>query len=267
MELRNIPIDLLSRGMFQPRRVFNQERLQELATSIKSQGLIEPLVVRKLSTDNQYEIIAGERRWRAAMLAGIDTLPCLVHPYSDKQAAAVSIIENIQREDLNSLEEAQAYQRLLDEFQHTQEDIAQLIGKSRSHIANMLRLLSLPPAVQNELESQRLSFGHGRALVGLDSALQTVLAKQCIAGHWSVRTLEKKVQLNKKIATVSRSSHSNADYTLLKRQLSEHLGTPVDIDEHQNDGGWLRIRYYDNDTLSGVLERIGLCEKEDYSNA
>lgn len=267
MELKRLPIDLLRRGIFQPRRLFDQQRLLELAESIKSQGLIEPIVVRRRVGDNGYEIIAGERRWRAAMLAGIEELPCLVKRYCDSQAAAVSIIENIQRENLNFLEEAQAYQRLMDDFSYTQERIAQLIGKSRSHIANTLRLLSLSPSVQKALELQQLSFGHARALVGLDLFLQTELAKQSIAQQWSVRTLEKKVQRSKRNRPVASPTLHHCDYQRLTQRLSEYLGTPVDIENNSTSGGCLRIKYFDNDTLSGILERMGLLESEDYSNA
>jgi len=263
MELKQLPIEILCRGRFQPRRHFDPDSLKELADSILSQGLIEPLIVRPLAENDTYEIIAGERRWRAAMLAGLTEVPCLIGHYTDEQTAAVSIIENIQREDLSPLEEAEAYQRLLDEFCFVQEDIAQMVGKSRSHIANMLRLLSLAPSVKKMLFSRELSFGHARALVGLSFEEQSQLANQSIQYHWSVRKLEQQVKQNKngKLSLPGRTDYS-PDFQYLSQHISEYLGTPVEIDSKEK-GGWLRIRYFDYETLSGILERMGLKEEVD----
>ncbi len=264
MELKQLPIEALCRGRFQPRRHFDPDSLRELADSILSQGLIEPLIVRPLADNDVFEIIAGERRWRAAMLAGLIEVPCLIGHYTDEQTAAVSIIENIQREDLNPLEEAEAYQQLLDEFCFVQEDIAQMVGKSRSHIANTLRLLNLAPTVKKMVFSRDLSFGHARSLVGLSFEVQNQLAARSIQYHWSVRKLEQQVKQNKnhKSSPVNATDYS-ADFQYLSHRVAEYLGTPVEIDSKEK-GGWLRIRYFDHETLSGILERMGLKEETYY---
>lgn len=258
MQLKYLPIESLQRGQYQPRRVFDEETLQELAQSIRTQGLIEPLIVREI-TDEHYEIIAGERRWRAAMLAGVCELPCLISKYSDQQAAAISLIENIQREDLNLLEEAHGYQRLLTEFQFNQEEIASLVGKSRSHIANILRLLTLCTTVQEQLRSKQLSLGHARMLVGLSPKQQEVFAKQVYEEGWSVRKLEEMVRSSKNfISPLSPQENNTNDLHHIQVHLSEQVGAPVQITSEHGQGGWLKIKFYDNDTLSGLLERLGL---------
>lgn len=254
-EYKLLPIECLTPGRFQPRQIFDEASLQELAQSIRSQGLIEPLIVREI-THNQYEIIAGERRWRAGMLANCQALPCLIRPYSDEQAAAVSLIENIQRQDLNLLEEAQGYQRLLQEFHFHQHDIAQLVGKSRSHIANILRLLTLSPPIQERLKTNQLSLGHARMLVGLSPQQQAYFAQRIEQNNWSVRRLEEEVKRTK-INPVEELS-SEQDSFALQNRLSEYLGTPVYITSNSDEGGWLKIKFFDNDTLTGLLERMGL---------
>ena len=196
MNYQLLPIEYLQRGKYQPRQTFDKESLRDLAQSIQSQGLIEPLVVREIAAQ-RYEIIDGERRWRAAMLAGLSDVPCLIGNYTDEQSAAVSLIENIQREDLNLLEEAKGYQRLQTEFHFHQDDIGILVGKSRSHIANILRLLTLCEPVQDLLKSRQLSLGHARALVGLNASEQQSYAKKIREEGWSVRRLEEEVRLNK----------------------------------------------------------------------
>lgn len=251
--LKQIPIERLQRGHYQPRQHFDETALNELAQSIRSQGLIEPLIVRPV-TGQRYEIIAGERRWRASILAGLKELPCLVGDYTDKQAAAVTLIENIQRENLNLLEEACGYQRLIAEFHFNQDDIATLIGKSRSHIANILRLLTLCEPVQAHLRRQQLSLGHARMLVGLAVDSQQELANRVIQHQWSVRRLEAEVRKSKTISTPS----TQHDRIHLQTQLAEQFGAPVEISTDLNDGGWLKIKFFDNDTLSGLLERMGL---------
>ncbi len=250
-----IPIQNLHPGRFQPRKQFNQDRLQELAESIKAQGLIEPLVVRHLALE-RYEIIAGERRWRAAQLLGLETIACIIGTYSDEQAAAVTLIENIQREDLNLIEEASGYQRLALEFKFTQEEIATLVGKSRSHIANLLRLLTLCHAVQAYICDGRLSLGHARMLVGLSPERQMQLALQVIEKNWSVRRLEDAVRLTKQ--TEYSQQKSQCDIQRLQTVLSEQIGAPVNIVTDSETGGWLNIKFFDHDTLSGLLERMGL---------
>lgn len=253
-----VPIEQLQRGQYQPRQTFNDEALQELAESIKSQGLIEPLIIRPV-TSSHYEIIAGERRWRAAMLIGLAEVPCLIGDYTDQQAAAVTLIENIQRADLNLIEEAHGYQRLVSEFHFSQDDVAQLIGKSRSHIANILRLLTLVDDVQTMLCQQQLSLGHARMLVGLTPAQQRFFANQVLDANWSVRQLEEEVRKSKQ--TITQSSLPQAldcDRMHLQTALAEQLGAPVEIINDPNQGGFLKIKFFDNDTLSGLLERLGL---------
>ena len=251
--LKKLPIEQLQRGRYQPRQQFDEVSLSELAQSILSQGLIEPLIVRPI-TGTHYEIIAGERRWRASMLVGLAELPCLIGDYTDQQAAAVTLIENIQRENLNLLEEACGYQRLITEFHFNQDDIATLVGKSRSHVANILRLLTLCEPVQAHLRRQQLSLGHARMLVGLSVERQQTLANQVLEHQWSVRQLEKEVRSNKAIATPS----TQHDRIHLQNQLAEQFGSPVEISSDPNQGGWLKIKFFDNDTLAGLLERMGL---------
>ena len=251
-----LPIECLQPGYYQPRKAFENEALQDLAQSILAQGLIEPLVVREISPQ-RYEIIAGERRWRAAAIAGLSEVPCLIGDYTDQQAAAVTIIENIQRQDLNLLEEAAGYQRLQNEFQFNQDEIASLVGKSRSHIANILRLLSLSPSIQNRLRARQLSLGHARALVGLSMSQQETLAHHIEQHDWSVRRLEEEVRLLKqKVETINPQKDSNIIH--LESQLAEQIGTPVQIITDNEHGGWLKIKFFDNDTLAGLLEKMGL---------
>lgn len=253
-----LPIESLERGQFQPRKSFDQSSLEELAQSIRTQGLIEPIIVRE-KDEGRFEIIAGERRWRAAMLAQLSSLPCIIANYDNQQTAAITLIENIQRENLNVLEEAQAYQRLLDEFQFQQEALAQLVGKSRSHIANLLRLLSLCPYVHQAILKGLLSLGHARMLVGLDKEQQILLTKKIAQHHWSVRKLEQEVrQAKASINLNTQQNESLRDIEHLQSLLAEQLGAPVNITLNQEQGGWLNIKFYDNDTLAGLLERFGL---------
>lgn len=252
-----LPIELLRPGQFQPRKDFDEESLHDLAQSIRMQGLIEPLVVREISPQ-QYEIIAGERRWRAAMLAGLANIPCLIGEYSDEQTAAISLIENIQRQDLNLLEESRGYQKLQTEFHFNQEEIATLVGKSRSHIANLLRLLTLCEPVQEMIRAKQLSLGHARLLVGLPIEQQKKWAQSVLQGGWSVRRLEEAFHSHKHALNRSSIPPNDLDTTFLETQLADHLGTPVQITTDNSQGGWLNIKFFDNDTLSGLLERMGL---------
>jgi len=251
---KQLPIDCLQRGRYQPRIHFDQSALDELAQSIKSQGLIEPLIVRSIAPD-RYEIIAGERRWRAAMLAGMQDVPCLLGDYSDEQAATLTLVENIQRQELNLIEEASGYRQLCDEFHFQQDEIALLVGKSRSHVANLLRLLTLCQPVQDKICAGALSMGHARLLVGLAQTLQVNLAHQVIAHDWSVRVLEEKVRA---IKTTVTPRESNRDIERLQTILSEQMGAPVQIISEKGQSGWLQVKFFDNDTLAGLLERMGL---------
>ncbi|KTD33208.1 chromosome partitioning protein ParB [Legionella nautarum] len=256
-EFKSIPIEWLQSGRYQPRVNFEANALQELAQSIATQGLIEPLVVRELAKE-RYEIIAGERRWRAAMLVGLAELPCLIGNYSDEQAAAVTLIENIQRQNLNLIEEATGYRRLLDEFHFHQEEIASLVGKSRSHIANILRLLTLCEPLQQRLRNEQLSLGHARVLVGLPPAQQISLAEQTEQNEWSVRQLEKKVKELKTNEPLKANARKDRDIERLQIKLAEQIGAPVQIINDHGEGGWLQLKFFDNDTLAGLLERMGL---------
>lgn len=256
-EFKSIPIEHLKRGTYQPRKLFNEDALNELAQSILAQGLIEPLIVRK-QTENSYEIIAGERRWRAAMIAGLSEVPCLINDYTDQQAAAITLIENIQRENLSLLEEANGYQRLLTEFHFNQNEVASLIGKSRSHIANLLRLLTLCDRVQKHLHLGELSLGHARMLVGLPPTLQESFAKLVINEQWAVRKLENEVRKIKESPPIVETGTNNPDITRLQTQLAEQIGAPVEVMNDATQGGWLKIKFYDNDTLAGLLDRMGL---------
>ncbi|MFA5960239.1 MAG: ParB/RepB/Spo0J family partition protein [Tatlockia sp.] len=251
-----IPVEWLQPGRFQPRRNFCEKALHELAESILTQGLIEPLIVRALAFQ-QYEIIAGERRWRAALLAGLSTVPCLLSEYTDAQAAAITLIENIQREDLNLVEEATGYQRLIAEFHFQQDEVAGLVGKSRSHIANLLRLLQLNDTVLEYLRKGHLSLGHARMLVGLAVPKQKEMAFQCIKEGWSVREFEKRIRALKSDEDKILEKPSR-DVLRLEEQLSEQMGAPVKISNEEGASGWLKVKFYDNDTLAGLLDKMGL---------
>lgn len=254
---QELPVDLLNSGRYQPRIDFDPHALQELAQSIQTQGLIEPIIVRELSC-NYFEIVAGERRWRAATLAGLTVVPCLVGHYTDEQAATLTLVENIQRESLNVLEEAVAYQRLVHEFHLQQEEIAVLVGKSRSHIANLLRLLSLSAPVQDKIRQGILSLGHARMLVGLSPMDQMGLAAQVEQKQWSVRRLEEQVRSLKQQHVETSPHQPSCDVAYLQTKLSEQIGAPVQIATDQQQGGWLQIKFFDNETLAGLLERMGL---------
>ncbi len=257
-ELIYLPVGQLHAGQYQPRQDFNPESLAELAQSIASQGLIEPLVVRAIAK-NRYEIVAGERRWRAAKIAGLHEVPCLLGDYTDKQACALTLIENIQRQDLNLIEEATGYRRLIDEFHYHQEEIALLIGKSRSHIANILRLLTLTESVKNRIRDKSLSLGHARVLVGLTPEQQSLFAQQIIDEQWSVRQLEQAVKLFRQQDLSSpKNARADRDIERLQTVLAEQVGAPVQIINDNADGGWLKVKFFDNDTLAGLLERLGL---------
>lgn len=257
-EFKNLAITSLQPGQFQPRQDFDPRLLQELADSIAAQGVIEPLIVREIAKQ-RYEIIAGERRWRAAQLAGLHTIPCLIGEYTDKQACALTLIENIQRQDLNIIEEATAYKRLMDEFHYHQDELAHLLGKSRSHLANMLRLLSLSDGVKEFICDKTLSFGHARLLVGLDKPTQDMLAMKTKSEQWSVRQLELAVKKIKQGSVEPpKNPKKDRDIERLQTLLSDQVGAPVHIDNDIEEGGWLKIKFFDNDTLAGLLERMGL---------
>ena len=249
-----VPVDLMQRGRYQPRRDFNAEALEELASSIRAQGLIQPIVVRPLS-GGRYEIIAGERRWRAAQMAGLSDVPVVVRDVPDEAAMAMALIENIQRADLNVIEEAVALSRLQEEFGLTHERIAEAVGKSRAAVSNILRLLGLVPEVRGHLEARRLEMGHGRALLGLPSEQQTAAAREVIARGLSVRETEQMVRriLKPARATTSSPDTRSADIRRLEQELSETVGAAVSIDHRSGGKGKLVIEYASLDQLDGLL--------------
>lgn len=255
--LRQISIEQLQRGKYQPRCDFNLVALQELADSIREQGIVEPIIARPLGK-NTFEIIAGERRWRAAQLAGLSLVPCIVRNYTDQEAAEVTLIENIQREDLNPIEEAHALQCLLEEFNYTHDEIAKSVGKSRAKITNTLRLLHLDTEVQQWLIEKKITEGHGKALAGLPTNVQCHLARQCIEEGWSVRHIEHVVQQAKLPLKAKKHPH-DPNISRLERVASERFGAEVKLENHTNDkSGWIKIKYYDYETLSGILEKMGV---------
>jgi ParB family chromosome partitioning protein len=255
-QLQHLPVELLQRGKYQPRRDFNADSLQELADSIASQGLIQPIVVRALDQGN-YEIIAGERRWRAAQLAGIDEVPAIVREISDQTTIAMALIENIQREDLNPVEESQALIRLQEEFNLTQQQVADAVGKSRSAVTNLMRLAALQPLVQQHLERGDIELGHAKCLLALEGELQTQAARTVASEGLTVRQTEvliKKLQSPKTANQVETSV--NQDILNLQQQLSEKLGAAVKIQHGTKGSGKLTIGYNSVDELEGILDHI-----------
>lgn len=254
--LQTLSVDQLVRGKYQPRRHFDPAQLQELSDSIKTTGgLLQPIVVRPIGKDS-YEIVAGERRWRAAQLANLNEVSCLVSHYSDEQALQASIIENISRADLNPIEEAQAYQRLIDEFQYLHEEVAAAVGKSRASITNALRLLKLDPRVQEFLVTGKLSEGHGKILAGLSEFHQFALAEMCIQKGWSVRKIEMEAKKLQQPGTHD-GPYSDPNIKRLAAALSDHIGNHVDIDCEERGGGYMKIRFNNVDELEGQLEKMG----------
>ena len=254
--LKKIPVEFLQRGEYQPRREFNSDSLQELADSIASQGLIQPILVREVA-QNKYEIIAGERRWRAAQLAGLDSLPAIVREISDQATIAIALIENIQREDLNAIEESQALIRLQDEFNLTQQQVAQAVGKSRSAVTNLMRLASLQPLVQQQLERGDIELGHAKCLLALESETQVLAARTVASDGLTVRQTE---VLVKKLQSPNASKKSitttSQDIVNLQTELSEKLGAAVKIQHGSRGSGKLIIRYNSVDELDGILGHL-----------
>lgn len=253
-DLRQLPLEFLQRGKYQPRIDFDEAALQELADSIKAQGVMQPIVVRSIGSD-RYEIVAGERRWRASQLAALDTIPAIVRDISDETAIAMALIENIQRENLNPLEEARALKRLQTEFDLSQQEVATAVGKSRPVIANLLRLLSLEREVAEMLEHGRIDAGHGKVLLALDGGDQVRAARKVVDSKLSVRQTEALVKAMLAPAVDAAPQRKDPDIDRLERQLSERFGTKVVI-ENKNGRGKLVIQYSDLDVLDGILNRI-----------
>ena len=256
--VEHLGIDLLQRGKYQPRRNFDQDRMQELADSIAAQGIVQPIVVRPAG-EGRYEIIAGERRWRAAQLAGLHDIPVVVREVDDKTAMAVALIENIQRDDLNPLEEATALERLLGEFGLTHQEVAEAVGKSRTSVTNLLRLLDLNEDVKFLVEKGSLEMGHARALLGLKDAMQSDAAHKVVKQGLSVRETERLVrrtQGDDARPLRARSASRNPDVGRLEQDLTEKLGARVQIKEGGKGRGQLVIAYNSADELEGILDRL-----------
>ena len=250
---RSLPLAALKPGRFNPRRNFSQAQLEELAASIRERGLVQPLVVRPSMTDvDTFEIVAGERRWRAAQLANLHQVPVVVRELTDQEAVELAIIENVQREDLNSIEEGEGYKLLMDGHGYTQEDLAKVIGKSRSHLANTLRLLRLPDGVQELVRSGALSAGHARALIGRDDA--EALALRIVKEGLTVRDVEALTQ--EKSPKAKRHKSKDADTRAAEAELTEHLGLGVEIRKGKGERGELRIRYTTFDQLEDLRRRL-----------
>ncbi|MBF7074643.1 ParB/RepB/Spo0J family partition protein [Glaciecola sp. MH2013] len=265
-ELKNIPIEFMQPGKYQPRKDMSPEALEELAASIRSQGIIQPIVVRQIG-ENKYEIIAGERRWRAAQLAKLDTIPCLVKPVPDEAAVAIALIENIQREDLNAMEEAQALDRLMIEFNLTHQQVAEAVGKSRTTVTNLLRLNSLQDDVKRLLEYGDIDMGHARALLALDGELQSDTAKMVADKGLTVRETEnlvKKTQQDIDTPTTEKQDQKDSidpDVKRLETSLSENFGTQVQIAHNKKGKGKLVINFGDLDQLEGILSKMSVSER------
>jgi len=263
--LHSLPIDALAPGKYQPRKRMDQDKLAELAESIKAQGVIQPIVVREVASgrgSKTYEIIAGERRWRASQLAGLNEIPVVIRTVDDRTVVAMALIENIQREDLNPLEEAQALQRLIDEFDLTHAQAAEAVGRSRAAVSNLLRLLELPSEIRVLVETGALEMGHARALLTLAAPAAIALARQAAENAWSVREVEHRVQqlAAGKVPVAAKKTNGKArpqaDIVALERELSEALGTRVGVLHGRGGKGRLVIHYSDLDTLEGLLERL-----------
>jgi len=255
---RRVPLAFLKPNPRNPRRIFSDGELGELAVSIRERGIIQPIVVRTVhGTTDQFEIIAGERRWRAAQRAGLHDVPIIVHEASDSEALELAIIENVQRADLNPLEEAMGYQALADEYKYSQDEIAKTVGKSRSHVANTLRLLKLPESVKSYINAGKLSAGHARALVGLDHPES--IAREIVERGLNVRDVEQLAQQRASAAGKPKKTHQrpgkDADTRATEKRLSDALGLAVTI-ETRGEGGLLQIKYRDLDQLDDVIRRL-----------
>lgn len=255
-DLRHIPIDLIQRGKYQPRTDMHEEALQELANSIRRQGVMQPIVVRPISS-NKYEIIAGERRWRASQIAGLDSIPAIIKPVGDEAAIAMALIENIQRENLNPIEEAMALKRLQDEFQLTQQEVADAVGKSRATVTNLIRLIGLSADVRRMLEHGDLEMGHARALLSLPDLQQSQAARSVVGKGLSVRQTE---SLVRRLIAGAGNGAANApidpDIKQLEESLADKLGAKILIQHTAKGKGKIIVKYNSLDELDGILSHI-----------
>lgn len=255
--LKELPVEFMKRGKYQPRRDMHPEALEDLANSIRAQGVMQPIVVRPIGVDS-YEIIAGERRWRATQQAGLETIPVIIKDVPDESAIAMALIENIQREDLNAIEEAQALMRLQQEFELTQQQVADAVGKSRTTITNLMRLMSLEQEVQTLLEHGDLEMGHARALLGLEGPQQLEAARTTVAKGMTVRQTEALVRrlLQQQTADPVEERRLDPDIKRLQDKLSDQVGAPVSIQHNAKGKGRLILKYNSLDELEGILDHI-----------
>ena len=251
-----IALDKLISGKFQPRKNFNQDTLKELADSIKAQGIIQPILVRMIS-NNQYEIIAGERRWQAAKIANLKEVPVIIKDVSDSTALAMALIENIQREDLNVIEEARGIKRLIDEFNITHEEAAEAVGKSRTTVSNILRLLNLCEHAQKALETKKIEMGHARAILSLSLIDQTKMCQKIINQQLTVREVEKAVSKGETKKIPSKQSKDN-DIKRMENELSDRFGTNISISHKQSGKGSINFKYTNLDDLERIIKKLKL---------
>ena len=254
---RVVPVDQLTAGELNPRQEFREDELTELADSIRQKGLVQPLIVREHAGDGGYEIVAGERRWRAAQRAGLHMVPVIVRSLDDQEVLELAIIENVQRSDLNAIEEACGYRELIDRFAYTQDKLSDVIGKSRSHLANTLRLLKLPLRVQTMVREGQLSAGHARALIGRDDAEE--LAERIIDQDLNVREVEALVQamdLAREQPPMRRIREKDADTRAFEQELTQVLGLKVEVKRGSGESGTLAIKYSNFDQLEFIRERL-----------
>lgn len=256
-ELRRLPLDQIRRGKYQPRIDMHPEALEELAASIRAQGVIQPIVVRP-TDDGAFELIAGERRWRAAQMVGLDEIPAVVRDVPDQAAVAMALIENIQRENLNPIEEASALQRLISEFGMTHEEASQAVGRSRTSVTNLLRLLTLEEEVRRLVESGDLEMGHARALITLTGEAQRKAAQVVVKQGLSVRETERLARRMQEASPLKHSKETSLDPDIqrLQEDLAERLGTVVRLQHTSGGGGKLLIHYHNIDELDGILAHI-----------
>ena len=251
-----IALDKLISGKFQPRKNFNQDTLKELAESIKAQGIIQPILVRMIS-NNQYEIIAGERRWQAAKIANLKEVPVIIKDISDSTALAMALIENIQREDLNVIEEARGIKRLIDEFNITHEEAAEAVGKSRTTVSNILRLLNLCEHAQKALETKKIEMGHARAILSLSLIDQTMMCQKIINQQLTVREVERAVSKGETKKIPSKQSKDN-DIKRMENELSDRFGTNISISHKQSGKGSINFKYTNLDDLERIIKKLKL---------
>ena len=258
-ELHHLPLDVIRPGRYQPRSVFDADKLEELANSIRAQGVVQPVVVRE-TVPGEYELIAGERRWRAAQIAGIETIPAVVRDVEDDATVAMALIENIQREDLNPLEEASALRRLIDDFQMTHQQAADAVGRSRTAVSNLLRLLELMQEVKDMVDGRLIEMGHARALLSLDAGLQVRAAREVVNRKLSVRETEALVRRLQRPPKKS-SGRQDPDIQRLQNRLEESLCAKVRIQHLASGKGKLVISYNNADELEGILGHFSLGEE------